>query len=207
MNPDKFQAAWQSQPAGRELGINADLLLREVQHNQRSFRAKIFWRDLREILAAALVIGISAFVVSRDFEKAWPWLLMGVGALWVAGYILVDRWRQRRNAPKSDDSLLAYVDESLRDMEHQIQLLKNVFWWYLLPLALGGLIPYIYTVTIMPSEVPIWLRMLTLLGGSVIFCLIFWVVYWVNQLAIRAHLEPRRDELLALRESLVQAGD
>jgi hypothetical protein len=207
MSPDEFQEAWQSQPTGPQIHVDADLLLREVRHNLRKFRATIFWRDFREILAAVFVMGVSVFVAFQKIEEAWPWLLMGVGALWVAGYILVDRWRQRRHAAKCDDSLLSFVEESLRDVEHQIQLLKSVFWWYLLPLFLGGLVPYAYTVAIMPSDSPTWLRLLLLLGGLAIFGLVFWGVYRLNQLAVRVQLVPRRDELLAMRDSLVQAGD
>jgi hypothetical protein len=36
-----------------------------------------------------------------------------------------------------------------------------------------------------------------------IFVLVFAWVYWLNQFAVRKELEPRRQELVAVRESLL----
>jgi hypothetical protein len=42
-----------------------------------------------------------------------------------------------------------------------------------------------------------------LLGSSVIICgLTFWLVFWLNQFAVRNDLEPRRKELETLLASL-----
>ena len=41
-----------------------------------------------------------------------------------------------------------------------------------------------------------------------LFCAAVFVwVYRINQLAVKAHLEPRRQELLAVRESLLKEGE
>ena len=49
MNPDKYQQAWQAQSSQTRVTVDADLLLKEVQRIQRTFRAMIFWRDFREV--------------------------------------------------------------------------------------------------------------------------------------------------------------
>src|SRR6476646_6237104 len=56
MDPEKLREAGQSQRGGSQIQIDADALMREVRRNQQSFRATIFWRDFREILAALVVL-------------------------------------------------------------------------------------------------------------------------------------------------------
>ena len=49
MDPDKYQQAWQAAATQPHVTIDADLLLNEVQRQQRSFQKSIFWRDFREV--------------------------------------------------------------------------------------------------------------------------------------------------------------
>ena len=122
----------------------------------------------------------------------------------MAGHILVDRWRRRRQAPRFEGDLLSHIEQSLKDVEHQIWLLKNVFWWYLLPLILGALIPNVYfLVTDLATR-----KLRTFIGpfalSSFVFAAVFYAAYLLNQYAMRRELEPRRRELLELRESLLK---
>ena len=45
--------------------------------------------------------------------------------------------RHKRKPSEPGDPLLESVKESLTQVEHQIWLLRNVFWWYLLPFAIS----------------------------------------------------------------------
>ena len=208
MDPEKLQQAWQSQPSGSQIRIDADVLISEVRRNQLNFRATIFWRDFRELFAALFVIvAVSVHVMFKGIQENWPWLLLGVGAAFVAGYILFDRWRQRRNAPRFEGALISHIEQSLNDVEHQIWLLRNVFWWYLLPCALGGLIPTVYFFA-MDLTTREWQSVLgPFLWNTSIFIAIFYGVYLLNQYAVRRGLEPRRRELLAMRESLLNTEE
>ena len=47
MAPDSLQQAWRAHASQTRVTIVADLLLKEVQRNQRKFRATIFWRSPR----------------------------------------------------------------------------------------------------------------------------------------------------------------
>lgn len=208
MDPEQLRQAWQSQPSGSQLHIDADVLIREVRRNQQGFRATIFWRDVREILVALLIIvATSLHVMFKGIRENWLWLLMGVGAAWVAGYLLYDRSRRRRNAPHYDGALIPHIEQSLKDIEHQIWLLTNVFWWYLLPLAVGVLIPslYFFATDLANRE---WQAIIwPFVWRTGIFLAIFYGVYLLNQYAVRHGLEPRRQELLAMRDSLLNAGE
>ncbi len=66
-------------------------------------------------------------------------------------------------------------------------LLKNVFWWYLAPLAAGLVIWFAYCNAYIDIAVS-----LALYAG----------VYWLNQWAVRKELLPRKQELEQLRTGL-----
>jgi hypothetical protein len=208
MDPEKLRQAWQSQPGGSRIHIDADVLMREVRRNQQSFRVTIFWRDFREVFVAliALVV-VAADVVLRGIRTHWPWLMLGVGAAWVAGYLLFDRWRHRRNAPHYEGALMSHIEQSLRDVEHQIWLLKNVFWWYLLPIALGGLIPTLYYFATDLATRHVWAILGPFVRTIGVFIAIIYGVYLLNRYAVRRALEPRRRELLEMRETLLNAEE
>lgn len=203
MDPEKLRQAWQSQPSGSQIRIDADVLMREVRRNQHSFRATIFWRDFREIFAAiAVLVVVFLDVAFRGLHKNWPWLLIGVGAAWAAGYLLFDRWRQRRNAPQYEGTLLSHIEQSLKDVEHQIWLLRNVFWWYLLPITLGCMLPTLYFFAKDLARREFLVAAGPFVRATGIFIAVAYGVYLLNQYAVRRGLEPRRQELLALRQSL-----
>ena len=56
---------------------------------------------------------------------------------WVIGFILVDRIRHKQQPSEPGEPLLDCVKVSLTQVEHQIWLLRNVFWWYLLPFTIA----------------------------------------------------------------------
>ena len=59
----------------------------------------------------------------------------------MVGYVLFDRWRRRRDAAHYDEPLLAHVEGAIKEVEHQKWLSGNTLWWYILPIALGCMIP------------------------------------------------------------------
>ena len=119
--------------------------------------------------------------------------------------MLVDRRLQHRQRPNANASLRACIEISLFQVNHQIRLLKNIFWWYLLPLAIGVGVWIINVSWEIPPQGRLSRVELAglLLGSSVIICgLTFWLVFWLNQFAVRNDLEPRRKELETLLASL-----
>jgi len=120
--------------------------------------------------------------------------------LWVAGYMLTDRMRHKRQSPEPGEPLRQRVESSLAQVGHQIRLLQNVLWWYLLPLAISAL-AFSGHVAWQERAGGWW----TALAVSIVVALVVAVfagVYWLNQYAVRAELEPRRRELETLLMSL-----
>lgn len=196
MDPDSFQKAWQCQSSQTRVTIAADLLRNEVQRSEQNFRARIFGRDFRE-LAIGLVMLPLWFYLGHSYSLPWTWWL-GIPAItWVCLFIVVDRIRHQQ---RPGEPLLDCVNSSLAQVEHQIWLLRNVFWWYLLPCTIAVLA--FFAQVAWQRSPAIWMFALALAPGAMFLFLLYGFVYYLNQLAVRRDLEPRRQELLTLRASL-----
>jgi phosphoglycerol transferase MdoB-like AlkP superfamily enzyme len=199
MNFEELQKNWQAQRPGAQVTINVEALLREVRRNQRSFGTTIFWRDAREV--AACIFMTALFLTWGIQQREWSLDFLALCCLGVGIFFVADRVIQRRKQPAKNQSLQMCLEDSLREVRHQIWLLKNVFWWYLLPILVG-------IGTVVASK--LWHQRhteLTALIGLAVFYVVFyglvyWGVYWLNQRAFRKELEPRRLELEALLASL-----
>lgn len=199
MNFDELQQAWQSQGAGRRITINADLLLREVRRNQRSFDRAVFWRDVREIVLPISIPAVLYWGVNKPVWDVYLWLLAW---MWVSGFLLVDRWRHRKRQPVSSDPLQGCIERSLGKVDQQIWLLKNVAWISLLPygIAMAGT-----TVSLASKVRTHWIFILFGFGGyTAFYALVWWRIYRLNQKVVRKFLEPRRQELEIIRLNLNQ---
>ena len=204
MNPDDLKAAWLAQTAQTRLTINADLLLKEVRRNQKSLNAIIFWRDVREVGVSLLMVPVWFYLIARC-SLPWTAYLLVPACLWVAGFMLLDRRRHKQRAPEPGEPLGRGIESSLVQVEHQIWLLRNVFWWYLLPPGLAILAFFGQVAWVVRAGG--WWTVLAVAGMVAVEVLLFGGVYWVNQYAVRSQLEPRRQELQALRAGLKDTSE
>jgi hypothetical protein len=200
---DELKEAWQSQASQSRLSLDAGLVLNEVRRNERQFAAAIFCRDVREVGVALLLVPVWIYMGIKT-ESPWSWYVAVPTLLWIAGFMIADRVRQRRRQPKPGDTLRSSIESSLAQVEHQIWLLRNIFWWYLLPPGAA--------ITIFPAH-RAWqsrddgLKSLAeFVAIALVFALVGWFVYWLNQHAVRKQLEPRRQELQTLLRSLNESG-
>jgi hypothetical protein len=199
MNPDDFQRAWQAQSARTRVTIDASLLLKEVQRNQREFRATVFLRDFREVAIALALIPVW-FYMGAKLSSPWTWYLTVPALAWIAGFMLVYRMRHKHRPAKPDVPLVDCVERSLAEVSDQIWLLRNVLWWYLLPPGVSLLV-FIVHVAALNSKG--WLDVLFhATPPAMVVLATYAFIYWLNQYAVRSKLEPRRAELLTLLESL-----
>ncbi len=198
MKFEDLQKTWQSKDANAKVTINTDMLLKEVRHNQQQFRAMILWRDVREVGVAFL---LTLFFLHQGMRHHdWTDYLLAFAGFGVGNFMVVDRLIQRRKQPVANDSLKSCIESSLLQVNHQIWLLKNVFWWYLLPVLVGLGILIVSQIWKSRHDGPFGIIFLT---GYALFCaLFFWGVYWFNQYAVRKGLEPRRQELESLLAGL-----
>lgn len=199
MNPDNFKQAWQTQSSQTRLTIDADLLLNEVRRNQQNFTNCIFKRDVLEVGTAVLMVPLW-FYMGFKLALPWTWFLTAPVIVWIAGFLLVDRMRHKRQPLESGDPLRQHVESSLAQVEHQIWLLRNILWWYLLPPAIS-ILAFVAQIAWEIRSAG-WLTALVVATLVAIVVTALAAVYWFNQKAIRLQLEPRRQELAALLASL-----
>jgi hypothetical protein len=198
MDSDKYQLAWQAHFSHTRVTIDPDLLLKVVQRNQRDFRATILRRDVIEVGVGLLLLPYW-FYAGITQSLPWTWWLSVPAIVFVVGFFLVDRMRHPETSSDPGEPLLSCVKNSLTQVEHQIWLLCNVFWWYLLPPTIS-ILAFFAHVTWLRSED--WLHVLGHAGVFVFLFAICSYIYYVNQYAVRKQLEPRRQELLTLLTSL-----
>lgn len=199
MDLDTYQQAWQAHSAQTRVTVDADLLLKEVQRNQRDFRALIFRRDVVEVGVALLLLPYW-FYAGITQSLPWTWYLTVPVLVWIAGFILVYRMRHPKKPSDPDAPLLESAKNSLAEVENQIWLLRNVFWWYLLPPGISILAFFAHVSWLASND---WLEYALGFGTlSAFIVALYYLIYWLNQRAVRVQLEPRRQELLALLASL-----
>ncbi len=201
MDFDDLQKSWQSQEAGKaKISINPGLLLNEIHRKQQCFRQMIFWRDLREVVVAALLVPVFIF---GGWRIHWTLYLSAFACFVMGGFMFLDRRGQRMRTPDVHGSLKDCAATSLAEVSHQIWLLKGILWWYLLPLAVPMLVFFIWITWDVPSSVamPVFQAVVTLFWVGFVL-LIDVGIYWLNQFAVRKNLEPRRQELQKLLKGL-----
>jgi phosphoglycerol transferase MdoB-like AlkP superfamily enzyme len=191
---DKLRQAWQSQRCATP-AMNPEQLLKGVRLQRRV----IFWVDIFAISVCLCVGALTFWHVFRDIQQEWPWLIYSASTAWVVGCILFNRWRRRRYAAHYDESVLAHVEWSIKDIEHWMRLERNQLWWYELPIALGCMIPPLITFAMEYSKSPLFSSLFTLLITEGVFAAIFYLIHRALKYGERIAIEKRRQELRALR--------
>jgi CubicO group peptidase (beta-lactamase class C family) len=202
VEPDKFQQAWQAQTSATRVTADADLLLQEVRRNQRTFAAGIYARDVVEVVIGLVMIPVW-FYLGIMGSLLWTWWLTVPALVWMIGFMLVYRKRYVPKPSEPDEPLIACVKNSVTEVEAQIWLLRNVFWWYLLPPSIS--ISAFFIQVGLSVHAGGWLPALAGVAVPEVFlAVVYGGIYFLNQYAVRRQLEPRRKELLSL---LVSLGD
>ena len=152
---------WQKDAAASKLTIDSDMLIREVKRSKEAFESTIFWRDFREVAVSIVMVGVFLYGAFKSRDNIWiagSLAVVAISMLFVAAFFIVDRRLQKKKDPRHTDPLLACIESSLTQINHQIWLLKNVFWWYLLPPGTGSfcfslLLPGICSRCCLPAAV------------------------------------------------------
>lgn len=193
MDPDKYQQAWRADATRVRVAVDEELLSQEVQRSERQLRSTVFWRDFGEVATSLSLIPVW-LALGIYLSLPWTWYLTVLALIWVAGFIVFDRRRHPQRPSAPGKPLLYHVKESLTQVEHQIWLLRNVGWWYLLPFGLSLMAFFVHVTW---DTLGVWWQ--ALLGatfpGLFVFLLYSWI-YRLNQRAVREQLEPRRQDLL-----------
>lgn len=205
MTFNELQKTWQKDAGSSRLTIDSDILVREVKRNKKAFESNIFWRDFREVATAVILAGAFLYGAFKSKENIWvagAFVFLSFMCLFVAVFFLVDRRLQRGKGAAHSDALRACIESSLTEVNHQIWLLKNVFWWYLFPLGAGIALFLVIVTWNVYKILPQGRILLVFAANMLIVTFLFWGVYWLNQYVVRKGLMPRKQELESLLKNL-----
>ncbi|TWT58072.1 hypothetical protein KOR42_14420 [Thalassoglobus neptunius] len=204
MNLDEYRQAWKEDEAQMNITFDSDLLSKEVLRSHQSFQSMIYWRDFREVGVSLVMIPLWLLLGSM-MSLPWTWYLTIPALIWIAAFIFVDRSRHPQRPSHPGEPLLFYAKESLEQTEHQIWLLRNIFWWYLLPFCIS-IMAFFVNVAWNSSDGLLGFSLLSGIGAIFLY-VIYSAVYRLNQTAVTEQLEPRRDDLQRLIDSLERETD
>jgi hypothetical protein len=191
MNLDDARRAWQSQTMPEESKMSEDEMLQLVKRESSVFERTIARRDRREVVA-----GIIVAMVFLPLLLTGPWLSrVGVLVVFAAFALIYRRLAAARRVEAServDLSLAELLETERTKVEGQIRLLESVVSWYIVPPAVGAML------IVIGLDGLSWFT-----AGYALFTLAIAVlVYWLNRLAVRHDLRPRRAQLERLIQEL-----
>ena len=129
--PDDFDKLWQNQPQ-ESPGVSLDDLRRKMDR----FKRRIFWRNIREYVAGAIVVAWYSYYAWR-----FSGLLLRFGSgLTIAGALYVMYQLHRRGSAEpapADLGRSTYVEFHRSELVRQRDALRTVWSWYLLPFVPG----------------------------------------------------------------------
>lgn len=193
MNDDELKQLWQRQPL-RAPDVSPEELISAMQKQTSQLRRTLVARDLREVVACALVVvifGIFYFTVYvTPVSRVGDLIVIG-GAIFIAWKLI----HTRRTTPPAPPG--ATVVESLRAelnaVRAQSRLLGSVLWWYLLPPFVG------VTVATWGLRIDPFTKILC----TLFFIAVNAVIYWLNKWARAKQLLPLEAQL----ESLIHSAE
>ncbi|MEY3774556.1 MAG: hypothetical protein RLZZ129_1336 [Verrucomicrobiota bacterium] len=193
----ELENLWQTQPAA-PAAASWDEAAFETQ--RRRFARSLARRDWLEAGTGLFVAVMFSLPPLLAGAAAWPaWIAVAL-VLGVTAVFVRERRRARRAAPAPEAPLRTRLEAEIRELEHQRRLLRNVAWWYLLPL-MSAVVLLIWAVHLaLPGNLTsamIW----RLVWFGAIMAGVAAVTLWLNRQAVRRTIEPRLRELqAALRE-------
>ena len=201
MNLEELQEAWKSQETRTTVGVV--MLLESARAKHRRYNRILFWRNLREGWLTILAAVYFAIAVETDVSsklRLWPFYLAMAIVFGIGVFRVVGTRRQQREDLRVGDPTTSYIEQSLGQINYRIWLLKNILWWWILPVSVAGVLIVAQIVLLGGLQDPA--LPLKLSQGVGIVALVLAAVYWGNLWTARKYWLPRKAELQAIFDSL-----
>ncbi len=137
---DKLNEIWHSEAASSSTSQKekeGEEMLTMVIERTRKFDRQILLRNMREVVAAAIVTGIFAWFAWKaptGLERIGDALVAASG-VWITYYVL--RFGAGPKALDPGVSLNAYRELLRENYDRQVRLVRSAKYWYLLPMYVG----------------------------------------------------------------------
>lgn len=194
MKFDELASAWQEQNETPLSPQDREMMVVRVCRNVERLNSKVVGRD-----AIELIVGLFGFVFFSWYFFTAPadHVVSRIGAAFLVCWIVLSAyWMYRARTIRRPASLDAPVREFCRTeldrIERQIQLLRSVLWWYILPCMLGVNVMFVGLAGVGPAT----------LAYGVTTLLIGWGLYVLNMRTVASELVPVRNALAGLLNQL-----
>lgn len=191
---DELSELWKSTPVPP---VRSEEVLTMVQNRLRKFDRMIYMRNLRESAASLFVSGVffwMALDIREPWQRAGSWILV-VSGLFIT-FTLIRSGRTGR-APDAGGKLTDYVSALMNRYDRQIRLLKNVKYWYLLPMY-AGLVSL--TIGKVLEESRAGALKWPVLAMPVVYTALCAWVWWLNEVNAVGKLQRCKETLLRLTD-------
>jgi len=194
MIEDELVKIWQSSPNQERVKFEKSRLMIDVKSSLDHFHKQIKYRDLREQIAALLVIPVFAYYVYH-IPFTLSKIASGLIVLWVI-YVMIRMRNAKKHKPGAfTESYREYLYKSREYLKIQKQMLDNVLYWYILPAVF-----LVFLFTMGPGITGRLPKILKMGIGNVVLGV---VIYYLNKRAVKKQFIPRLekiDELIKVME-------
>lgn len=196
MNIDLAINLWRTTP---NPGSSVMPSITELRKRQRKLAGQLRRRDWTEAVIGCVC---TVFFTVIAFHEAfggprWDWLAVAIGCGFVSAFMIRERVLAARAQRPEITPLVQRLQGDLSAVERQIHLLRNVGWWYVLPIELPMLV-----VALTGPEFAL-IRGPFIIAGIVLAV----AVIALNGWAVRNTLMPERSALAAALEDLGPAAN
>lgn len=194
MEFDELKRTWKEQKSNTDMDYSKSEILMLINNKMLSFEKDIKSRDRLEIIACILVMILFGFTL---FTTESIWKQAGsVVIILSAAYIWYKLKRTQKETFEDEYSpdrpMIKYLNLELQSIRKHKKMLKNVAWWYLLPMLVGVLLFTIGFSTSLLAKV-IYMAVVLLFGGF---------VWKLNQNAVQKKFDPMIAEITEAIEVL-----
>lgn len=172
------------------------MLVRKADEKLARLDRRLRARELREVLPAVLLSAMfgASFVTSTTLFAKLGSAAIILSCGWIVYYLL--RYGRGPASPSPAVSLDEYRAGAAAKFDHQIRLLSNVKYWYVLPLYFGMVVFRVGNIqkhdwVARPSD---W----WVLGGATVVCAF---IVWLNEVKAVGRLREERDRITAMLDS------
>jgi hypothetical protein len=192
MEFEDMKLIWDSQNNEPLYAINQEALYRQIQGKEKSIVKLLDFTDII-MIAVNLFVGILLIVDTwvesgQSYEYVLPIVYLGFFV-----YAIYRRFARKQEEIGFDETILSRLEKAIWQSDYLIKQAKSVLFWYLVPTML------VVDVTMLLNGKPWAALILT----AVVLPLTYFAGRWEVE---RCHM-PRKRELEALRETLLQAEE
>ncbi|HEY4248860.1 MAG TPA: hypothetical protein VGM64_18700 [Lacunisphaera sp.] len=212
MNWNDLEAVWKHQELPAGACADVAMLKNAFESKRRQLAMALAVRDWAEASAGILVAAVYARIGWAIGRDAWPMVTAIIVILMVTVFFVRERIRSRRKRLGAHSPLLEKLNADIAELDHQRDLLLNLWRWYLGPITFAMAI---FTLTLLrvaiirlPPELwatllqqPLIWALLIITGTGIGFLL--WFAWVINRKAVQKRIEPRLEELRKLQRELI----